>query len=246
MARETDKKKPKQIFKRDLPDVQMQKADLAIMAGIQNLSVLFKATRWTLPVKISVIASTTDHRGVHMSRLVGAIQKHLEGDYLEDSMRLICKEVNKTQPNCQVTAELSYPCRDQFLHTKVRVSENGEPAYSFRRLGITACPCSKEIIGIGHMQRSVLSLEIYSDAVLCFEEVALKMGECFSTIPAEFLRRQHEAEKILEAQANPKFVEDIVRECLKKFPDADKIEARSFESIHAHDAYAVWKKGSYE
>ena len=82
--------------------------------------------------------------------------------------------------------------------------------------------------------------------MLDFEEVALKMGECFSTTPIEFLRRPHEAEKILEAQANPKFVEDIVRECLKKFPNANKIEARSFESIHAHDASAVWKKGNYE
>ena len=247
MNKEPDKKKSvKQSFKRDLPDVQMQKADLAIMAGIQDLSALFKAARWTLPVKISVIASTMDHRGVHMSRFVGAIQKHLEGNYLEESLRRICKEVSKTQPHCQVSAELNYPYRDQFLHTKVRVSENGKIAYSFRRLGITACPCSKEIIGIGHMQRSVLSLEICSDEMLDFEEVALKMGECFSTTPTEFLRRPHEAEKILEAQANPKFVEDIVRECLKRFPNADKIEARSFESIHAHDAYAVWKKGNYE
>jgi len=246
MSKEQDTKSIKQSYKRDLPDVQMQKADLAIMAGIKNLSVIFKAARWTLPVKISVVASTMDHRGVHMSRFVGAVQKHLEGNYLEESLHLICKEVNKTQPDCQVTAELTYPYRDQFLRTKVRVSENGKIAYSFRRLGITACPCSKEIIGIGHMQRSVLTLEIRSDGVLDFEEVALRMGECFSTTPAEFLRRPHEAEKILEAQANPKFVEDIIRACLKKFPNASKIEARSFESIHAHDAYAVWKKGNYE
>ncbi|MBM3897017.1 MAG: GTP cyclohydrolase I FolE2 [Thaumarchaeota archaeon] len=246
MTKETYRKKSGQSFNGDLPDVQMQKADPAIMAGIQNLSVVFKAARWTLPVRISVIASTTDHRGVHMSRFVGAIQKHLEGNYLEDSLRRICKEVSKTQPNCRVTAELSYPYRDQFLHTRVKVSENSKLAYSFRSLGITACPCSREIIGIGHMQRSALSLDIRSDVMLDFEEVALKLGECFSTTPTEFLRRLQEAEKILEAQANPKFVEDIVRECLKKFPDADKIEARSFESIHAHDAYAVWKKGSYE
>lgn len=246
MGNSTQKKSTKQGLKDDLPDAQMQRADLAIMAGIQNLSVVFNGSRWTLPVKVSVIASTTNHRGVHMSRFVGAVQKYMQGDYLEESLRQICRDVNKTQPHCQVIAELNYPYRDQFLRTTVRASENGKIAYSFKRVGITACPCSKEIIGIGHMQRSVLALEICTDDMLDFEEVALKMGECFSTTPTEFLRRPHEAEKILEAQANPKFVEDIVRECLKRFPNADRIEARSFESIHAHDAYAVWKKENYE
>lgn len=232
--------------KQSLPDVQMQKADLAVMAGIKNLSTIYNGSRWSVPVEISVVASTMDQRGVHMSRLVGAVQKHMHSDYIEESLRRICKEVNKTQPHCLVTAKLRYPYRDQFLDTEVSVGETSKINYLFKLLGITACPCSKEIIGIGHMQRSLLSLEISNDEVLDFEEVALKMGECFSTIPTEFLSRPQEAEKILDAQSNPKFVEDIVRECLRRFPNADKIEATSFESIHSHDAVAVWKKGDYQ
>ncbi|MFQ6011316.1 MAG: GTP cyclohydrolase, FolE2/MptA family, partial [Nitrososphaerales archaeon] len=112
--------------------------------------------------------------------------------------------------------------------------------------GITACPCSKEITGIGHMQRSRLRIEVTSNNTLNFEEVALKMSECFSAEPVEFLKRADEAEKILEAQANPKFVEDIVRDCLERFPTASKIEARSWESIHAHDAVAIWRKEDYD
>ena len=229
-----------------LPDVQVQKADLAVMAGIRKLSTIYHGSRWTLPVKVSVLVSTVDNRGVHMSRLVGAVQEHMHGDYIEESLKKICKGVNKTQPQCMVTAELDYPYRDQFLHVKVSVAESGKIGYHFRRIGITACPCSKEIIGIGHMQRSALSLETNSEEMLDFEEVAMRMGECFSTTPTEFLRRPHEAEKIIEAQANPKFVEDVVRDCLKRFPNAERIEARSFESIHAHDAVAFWQKGDYE
>lgn len=241
------RKSGEQSFRQgSLPDVHMQKADLSVMAGIKKLSTIYHGSRWTLPMEVSVLVSTVDNRGVHMSRLVGAVQKHMQGDYIEESLKKICKEVNKTQPQCIVTAELDYPYRDQFLHVKIKVGENGKIGYHFRRIGITACPCSKEIIGIGHMQRSELSFEICSEEMLDFEEVAMKMGECFSTTPTEFLRRPHEAEKIIEAQANPKFVEDVVRDCLKRFPNADKIEARSFESIHAHDAVAVWQKGDYE
>ncbi len=45
---------------------------------------------------------------------------------------------------------------------------------------------------------------------------------------------------ILEAQANPKFAEDLVRECVKRFPNALHVSTRCFESIHAHDAFATW------
>jgi len=96
------------------------------------------------------------------------------------------------------------------------------------------------------MQRSRLRIEIASHSTMNFEEVALKMAECFSAEPVEFLQRTEEAEKILEAQANPKFVEDIVRDCLERFPTSSRIEARSWESIHAHDAVAVWRREDYD
>jgi GTP cyclohydrolase FolE2 len=67
-----------------------------------------------------------------------------------------------------------------------------------------------------------------------------KIQECFSAVPIEEMKRVEEAEKILEAQANPRFAEDIVRECVKRFPNALFVSGRCFESIHAHDAIATW------
>jgi GTP cyclohydrolase FolE2 len=54
------------------------------------------------------------------------------------------------------------------------------------------------------------------------------------------MKRLEEAKKILEAQANPRFAEDLVRECVERFPGALFVSGRCFESIHVHDAIATW------
>ena len=60
----------------------------------------------------------------------------------------------------------------------------------------------------------------------------------------EFVYGAEEANKIIDAQDNSKFVEDVVRDCLKRFPNAKYIHAQSLESIHSHDAIASWPKNS--
>jgi GTP cyclohydrolase FolE2 len=107
---------------------------------------------------------------------------------------------------------------------------------------MTACPCSKKMIGIGHMQRAEISAVIKTRKNLKTIETIQKLEECFSAFPTEKMKRVEEAKKILEAQENPKFAEDLLRECLKRFPDALSIEARCFESIHTHNAVASWSR----
>ncbi|MBI2185270.1 MAG: GTP cyclohydrolase I FolE2 [Thaumarchaeota archaeon] len=230
--------------KTHLPDVQMEKAEVSVLAGVTNLQVMHESRGVTLPAKYTILTSTNSNRGVHMSRLVAAAKKHGSSSYVEQSMREICREVDLTQPGCKVAVELQYPFQDQFVNIRVETASDAPFQYTFERIGITACPCSKKIVGIGHMQRASLKMQLVSDEILDFEEVALRMGECFSTMPEEFLKRVDEAKKITEAQLNPKFAEDLVRECLKRFPDSLAIEARCFESIHAHDATALWRKGN--
>lgn len=225
-----------------IPDVQAEPAEIGVMAGIQDLRLIYEGRYWSLPIRLTILTSTSNHRGVHMSRLVSAAEHNVKGEYLEKSLRNICKEVDKSQPGARLVCELEYPYREQFMGIRLELSERGSIRYFFERTGITACPCSKKIAGIGHMQRTKLSLEITSREVLNFEEVALRMDECFSTVPEQNLKRTVEAAKVIEAQTNPRFVEDVVRECLKRFPLAARIEARSYESIHVHDAVAVWTK----
>lgn len=223
-------------------DPQSEPASIAVLAGVCELKTIYRAKRWSMPIKLSILTATRNHRAVHMSRLVSAAQKNTEGTYIEDSLRNVCREVNRTQPGCILIAEFDYPFRDQFLPVKIELSEDGPAKYTFTRAGMTSCPCSRRILGVGHMQRSSLKMKIVSDEILNFEEVSLRMGECFSAETKEFLKRTEEAELVARAQSNSRFVEDLVRECLKRFPSASKIEARSFESVHTHDAVAMWSR----
>ena len=223
----------------DLPDIQNEKSRLNVHAGISNFKTIFYGFGWQLPIDISVIVSTDNTRGVHMSRLVKTTKKFMNTKYIEESIINIQKEANLTQQNCKVIVNFQYPFEDQFLDISITLDEKCKFNYLFSLSGITSCPCSKAIVGIGHMQRTVLTLELY-DTMVNFDETALDLSNCFSAKLEEFLNRPDEAKKIIEAQENSKFVEDVVRDCKKRFPHAKYINVTSLESIHSHNAIAYW------
>jgi GTP cyclohydrolase FolE2 len=220
-------------------DVQSESSRLAVDAGIANYRVLGSAGSLTMPVELTVQTSTGLHRGVHMSRLVKAANSR-GAKGMEQWLRWICAEVNRTQPGSSVTATFELPFDDQFAKVTMRATQKGAITYRYVVDGMTACPCSKKMIGIGHMQRAQLTVVLRSTKVLDSMAVTEKITECFSAKPKEHMKRLEEAKKILEAQANPRFAEDLVRECVKRFPEALFISGRCFESIHAHDAIATW------
>ncbi len=228
--------------KAELPDVHEEYSEINVLGGVGNLVHIHQGNGWMLPIKYAILVPTQNRRGVHMSRLVSAIQRNSENERIEYSMRDICKEVNRTQPGCRIICEINYSYQDQFIPIIIKMREKGNIQYIFTRSGITACPCSKVMVGIGHMQRAELTLKMVSGKVQDFDNVSEKMGECFSSVPKEHLKRQDEGKKIQEAQSKARFAEDVVRECLKRFSSATSIEVRSFESIHLHDAIAYWSR----
>ncbi len=152
----------------------------------------------------------------------------------------MCRLVNKTQPGSEVTCTLEFPYDDQFAKVTLRITERGAAMYQYRVNGMTACPCSKKMIGVGHMQSAEIALILKSTKPLDSRETIERIGECFSALPKEELKRLEEAKRIIAAQENPKFAEDLVRDCVKRFPNGLFVSARCFESIHAHDAVATW------
>jgi len=220
-------------------DVQSEPSRLPIDAGIAKLRVLSSAGSVSMPVELSVQTSTGLHRGVHMSRLVKAANRRRPGT-MEQWLRWICSEVNRTQPGSSVTATFELPYDDQFAKITMRATQRGAVTYQYVVEGMTACPCSKKMIGIGHMQRAQLTVVLKSEKALDSMSVVGRISECFSASPKEQMKRLEEAKKILEAQANPRFAEDLVRECVNRFPNALFVSSRCFESIHAHDAIATW------
>ena len=220
-------------------DVQSEASKQPVDAGISRLKVFSNAGNVRMPVELSIQTSTGMHRGVHMSRLVKAANgRRARG--MEQWLRWICTEVNRTQPGTSVTASFELPHDDQVARITMRATQRGAITYMFTVNGMTACPCSKKMIGIGHMQRAEITLVLKSEKALDAMAVVDRTAECFSATPKENMKRLEEAKKILEAQANPRFAEDLVRECIRRFPNALFVSGRCFESIHAHDAVATW------
>ncbi|HEV2225805.1 MAG TPA: GTP cyclohydrolase, FolE2/MptA family [Nitrososphaerales archaeon] len=220
-------------------DVQSEASKLPIDAGVSSLRVMSSAGNIRMPVDLSIQTSTGLHRGVHMSRLVKAANGRRPRG-MEQWLRWICTDVNKTQPGSSVTATFELPYEDQFAKVTMRATARGSVTYRYIVDGMTACPCSKKMIGIGHMQRAQMTVIMKSERPLDSLEVVGRIAECFSASPKEEMKRLEEAKKILLAQANPKFAEDLVRDCVSRFPNALFVSGRCLESIHAHDALATW------
>lgn len=220
-------------------DVQSESSKFPINAGISNLRVLFTEGNVSMPVELSIQTSTGQGRGVHMSRLVNAAKAKTGGN-IEAWLRWIAAQVNESQPGSSVTCRYELPYEDRFVKVVVGTKESGVLTYKFVVDGLTACPCSKKMIGIGHMQRAEITVMMKSRKALDAREVIGRISECFSATPTEELKRLDEAKKILDAQANPRFAEDLVRECVSRFPAAIFVGSRCFESIHVHDAVATW------
>ena len=224
-----------------LTDTQNEPAALAIDAGVSDLKVLYHDGKVALPVQLSIQTSTGLHRGVHMSRLVQAASSHDSQDIVT-WLRRICRDVNATQPGSSVTCAFEFPYADQFIPVAIKTSQAGSVQYRFTAKGMTACPCSKKMIGVGHMQRAEIAMIVKARKPADMLKLIGKMEECFSAVPTEKMKRTEEAKKILEAQDHARFAEDLVRECARRFPNAVYMRARCFESIHAHDAIATWSK----
>ena len=227
---------------KELADIQNEKAEIDVMAGISNFNIIFTGYKFAIILTLAIFVSTQKTRGVHMSRLVKAAQNNMKINNIEEVLINIQKEVSMTQSNCKIIANFKYPYNDQFLDVEVILDNRGQFYYKFGIIGITSCPCSKAITGIGHMQRTKLKMEICRKEYVDFNNISENMITSFSAKLEEFMNRADEANKIIEAQNNSKFVEDVIRDCLKKFPDAEFIEAKSYESIHSHEAIAYWKK----
>ena len=110
------------------------------------------------------------------------------------------------------------------------------------------CPCSKEVSDDGaHNQRSHISMRVElrdpASAIDWTELVRFAEDNASSELWG-LLKRPDEKWVTEHAYANPKFVEDLIRDvavALESDPriGSYRVEVVNHESIHAHDAYAV-------
>lgn len=135
-------------------------------------------------------------------------------------------------------------------------------------IGMTACPCAQETVReflaskdkrlrdstcpppmITHNQRNITSLMVEVPETCEIEANDLiELVELSQSSPTfEILKRPDEGQVVMNAHDNPKFVEDVVRDTLrrvvKKYPrlpdeSAVHVRSESQESIHKHNAVA--------
>jgi len=127
-------------------------------------------------------------------------------------------------------------------------------------IGMTACPCAQETVGnalnckgdvavMTHNQRNICTVSMTTDETCNIEANDLIdiVESSFSSPTYEILKRDDEAAVVINAHNNPKFVEDVVRDVLKRIVDRYHdlpddviliVRSESEESIHKHNAFA--------
>jgi len=149
------------------------------------------------------------------------------------------------------------------LVAEARAKKTGEvkKLIGVKAIGMTTCPCAmetvkkigkygKKIITPTHNQRNITTLMIEvpgDDRSVDANDLIEIVEKAFSSPTYSILKRQDEAQLVIDAHKNPKFVEDVVRDILstllkkyKKLPDDVMVVVRSEseESIHKHNAFA--------
>ncbi len=148
------------------------------------------------------------------------------------------------------------------LYGKARCERDGEISKTIgvEAVGMTACPCAQENVAqtlncskewpvITHNQRNVCTVYMSMDDKYMVEADDLidLINSSFSSPTFEVLKRDDEAAVVINAHRNPKFVEDMVRDVLKKIVDKYTdlpddvgiiVKSESEESIHKHNAFA--------
>jgi GTP cyclohydrolase IB len=205
-------------------------------------------------------------RGTHMSRFVQILaqwsKKAVSMVEMEQMLREICNAFEA--PSAQVSLHFRYfleklapashePSQMDYLCGFEAQIEEG--VYSFVLAVtvpvLTVCPCSKEISDEGaHSQRANLTVRLRcrSGALIWLEDLIPLLERQGSCEVYPLLKRADEKAVTESAFANPKFVEDVVRDtvlALRDLPGVTwfSVECESFESIHNHTAYAFAESG---
>jgi GTP cyclohydrolase IB len=206
------------------------------------------------------VALSADRRGTHMSRMVQAVETHLQlvNPYeLHTAFKAIAGLLDATDVRIGIglpvatrvespaTANTGYQVHDLGLCGRL-VNDQFQLQTTVTTDVTTLCPCSKAISDYGaHNQRSRVALSVDGDGDVPYPATVTTLvqliRDCASSPVYPLVKRPDERAITMAAYDNPKFVEDLVRDLTldcRARGLAHRIEARNIESIHSHDAIA--------
>jgi GTP cyclohydrolase I len=200
-------------------------------------------------------------RGAHMSRFVELLNRHRREIDIR-KFRSLCAELRKDHDAeaAHVVVKFPYFIEKQAPVTRAAglvdyactfgasVSKKASDLWVAVDVPVTSlCPCSKAISDHGaHNQRSLISVRVWFAKFFWIEDLIALIEDSASSDLYALLKRPDEKFVTERAYERPRFVEDLVREVGTRLrADANftrwEVEAESFESIHAHSAYATLK-----
>lgn len=205
-----------------------------------------------------------DNKGTHMSRFVELLHL-LRPDVSLEKFSVILESMKKHLNAASAHLEMTFP---YFIEKAAPVSTSpGLMDYTCSIRGSSdpsgrvdlvsevvvpissVCPCSMEISDNGaHNQRGEVKLSTRFKKFIWMEDMIELVESSASCEVFSVLKRVDEKSVTEKAFANPKFVEDIVRDVAKQLNEDDNItwfsvSAENFESIHNHSAYASITSG---
>ena len=238
--------------------------------GIKNLRypVTVRDRRDGFQHTIAVINMYVDlphnNKGTHMSRFVELLHL-LHPDVSLQKFSVILENMKKHLNAASAHLEMTFP---YFIEKTAPVSTSpGLMDYTCSIRGSSdpdgrvdlvsevavpissVCPCSMEISDHGaHNQRGEVKLCTRFKKFIWMEDMIELVESSASCDVFSVLKRVDEKSVTERAFANPKFVEDIVRDIAQKLKADDNItwfsvSAENFESIHNHSAYASITSG---
>ncbi len=200
-------------------------------------------------------------KGAHMSRFVEILNRH-RGEIDIRKFRSLCAELRTDQDADAAHVEVKFPyfiekqapvtravgLLDYSCTFGASVTRKGYDLWVELEVPVaTLCPCSKAISDHGaHNQRSLVAVRVWFEKFFWIEDLIALVEDSASCDLYALLKRPDEKYVTERAWSRPRFVEDLVREvgirlkAEKNFPRWT-VEAESFESIHAHSAYAMLK-----
>lgn len=232
--------------------------------GISDVLIQTKLESENTLAKINLgVSLNADCKGIHMSRLCEILSSienisnetlcyilHRSLDKLDANMSKIIVDtkyfIEKVAPVSKMKAKMDY---NVVINAEV---VKGELPHFIHIIcvPITAvCPCSKAISQYGaHNQRGEVKVSLKDIDVSDYKKV-IKIVESFAASQELYriLKRPDEKYVTEHAYEHAKFVEDIVRDAVVGLKNEYQeklieVETKNYESIHNHNAYAIYKE----
>lgn len=236
--------------------------------GVRNLRLPLLVSRRDGPPQHSVamvdigVELPARFKGTHMSRFVEVLAARQEGlsyksvkGLLEDILeRLEARKaqvlfafpffLERVSPVSGASSIQGYDCR--LTGELSRDNAGGRPDFLLEVAApvMTVCPCSKAISDEGaHSQRAEVRVALRLRGFNWLEEFIEIAEQSASSPTYPLLKREDEKFLTEHSFAKPCFVEDVVRNVAEKLERHAqvswfRVEVESYESIHAHNAYA--------